>query len=74
MRLAEYALSIDSVNPEIVENIKRIYYDNNFYRIVSRHGSDIMSVTFSPDGKSILTGSQDSTAGSGIFMEMYCSV
>ncbi len=62
LRLAEYAASIDSVNPDIVENLNRIYYDNNFYRIVSRHGSDVMSVAFSPDGKSILTGSQDSTA------------
>jgi WD40 repeat protein/energy-coupling factor transporter ATP-binding protein EcfA2 len=62
LRLAEYAISIDSVNPEIIENLNRIYYDFNFYRIVSRHNSDIMSVAFSPDGKSILTGSQDSTS------------
>jgi WD40 repeat protein len=62
LRLVEYALSIDSVNPDIVENLNRIYYDFNFYRIVSRHESNITSVSFSPDGKSILTGSQDSTA------------
>jgi WD40 repeat protein len=62
LRLAEYAFSIDSVNPEIIENLNRIYYDFNFYRIVATHGSDIMSVAFSPDGKNILTGSQDSTA------------
>jgi WD40 repeat protein len=62
LRLAEYAASIDSVNPEIVENLNRIYYDFNFYKIVSEHSSDVMSVAFSPDGKSILTGSQDSTA------------
>jgi WD40 repeat protein len=62
LRLAEYAASIDSVNPEIVENLNRIYYDNNFYRIVSKQNSDIMAVAFSPDGQSILTGSQDSTA------------
>jgi WD40 repeat protein len=62
LRLAEYAAGIDSVNPDIVENLNRIYYDNNFYKIVSRHESNIISVSFSPDGKRILTGSQDSTA------------
>ena len=61
LRLAEYAASIDSVNPEIVENLNRIYYDFNFYRIVSRHESNITCISFSPDGKNILTGSQDST-------------
>jgi len=62
LRLLEYAAVIDSVNPDIVENLNRIYYDNNFYRIISQHRSSITSVAFSPDGKSILTGSQDSTA------------
>jgi WD40 repeat protein len=62
LRMVEYAAGIDSVNPDIIDNLTRIYYDNNFYRIVSRHESSIMSVAFSPDGKSFLTGSQDSTA------------
>jgi len=62
LRLAEYAASIDSVNPDIIENLNRIYYDFNFYRIVSGHESNIACISFSPDGKSILTGSQDSTA------------
>jgi WD40 repeat protein len=62
LRLAEYAMGTDSTNPDIVDNLNRIYYDFIFYRIVSRHNSDIMSVAFSPDGKKILTGSQDSTA------------
>jgi WD40 repeat protein len=62
LRLVEYAAGIDSVNQDIIDNLNRIYYDNNFYRIVSRHESSIMSVAFSPDGKSFLTGSQDSTA------------
>ena len=62
LRLAEYAASIDSVNPDIVENLNRIYYDFNFYRIVSVHKGNINSIALSPDGKSVLTGSQDSTA------------
>jgi WD40 repeat protein len=61
-RLAEYALSLDQSNPDIIEKFNRIYYDYNFYRIVSRHENNILSVSFSPDGKNILTGSQDSTA------------
>jgi WD40 repeat protein len=62
LRLAEYAAGIDSVNPDIIENLNRIYYDYNFYRIVSVLKSNITSMAFSPDGKSILIGSQDSTA------------
>ncbi|MBP1665818.1 MAG: vgb 1, partial [Bacteroidetes bacterium] len=62
LRLAEYAASIDSVNPDIVENLNRTYNDFNFYRIVSVHKGNINSIALSPDGKSILTGSQDSTA------------
>ena len=62
LRLAEYASSIDSINPDIIKNITRIYYDNNFYKIVSKHEDRIQSVTFSPDGRKILTGSSDKTA------------
>jgi WD40 repeat protein len=61
LRLAEYALSIDTGNPVIFQNLNRIYYDNNFYRIVSRHEDGITSVAYSPDGNSILTGSFDKT-------------
>ena len=62
LRLAEYASVLDSINPDIKENLNRIYYDFNFYRIVSEHKSNITSLAFSPDGNRILTGSQDSTA------------
>ena len=61
LRLAEYALSIDSSNPAIKMNLNRIYSDNNFYKIVSK-STDIYSVAFSSDGRSILTGSADKTA------------
>ena len=62
LRLTEYALSLDPANPNIVENLNGIYSENNFYRIISRHESAVESVVFSPDGRSILTGSYDKTA------------
>lgn len=62
LRLAEYAHSIDSINPDITENLFRIYYDNTFYRIFSIHENYINAIAISPDGMSILTGSADKTA------------
>ena len=61
LRLAEYALSIDSSNPAIKMNLNRIYSNDNFYKIIS-NSSNIFSVAFSPDGNRILTGSWDKTA------------
>jgi WD40 repeat protein len=62
LRLAEFALSIDSTNQDIVKNIKRIYYNNNFYKIIANHKAILSSCAFSPDGQRILTGSWDTTA------------
>jgi WD40 repeat protein len=74
LRLGEYAISIDSTNTDIIKNLFRIYSNNNFYKIFSKYENKISSyqtsystlyissVTFSPDGKSILIGSYDKTA------------
>ncbi len=62
LRLAEYALTLDTTNEKIKDNLRRIYYDNSICQIIAKHESYIISVAFSPDGKTILTGSSDNTA------------
>jgi WD40 repeat protein len=62
LRLAEYALSIDSGNKNIFKNINKIYSENIFYSVAAKHETAVSSAAFSPDGKSILTGSYDNTA------------
>ncbi len=57
LRLAEYAHSLDPGSRDIYQNLNRIYYDNNFYRIIFR--DDISSMAVSPDGERILTGHPD---------------
>jgi WD40 repeat protein len=62
LNLAEYAIRLDSLNKDNIENLNRIYYDNNFYKVISRHDSFINSIAYSPDGKTFLTGSSDKKA------------
>jgi WD40 repeat protein len=61
LRLAEYAISIDSMNPYNIERLNSIYYDidNIFYTIVIRQDSLINAIAVSSDGKNILTGTSD---------------
>ncbi|MGB8491321.1 MAG: hypothetical protein WCE64_09700, partial [Bacteroidales bacterium] len=59
LRLAEYALSLDTTNKTIKQNILSIYSDNNLYSAVEKHSGIINSVAFSPDNSKVLTGSED---------------
>ncbi|MEO8149620.1 MAG: WD40 repeat domain-containing protein [Bacteroidia bacterium] len=62
LRLAQYADSINNHDSTLWQEALRIYRENSFYKIVARDSFPIISVAFSPDGKNILTGSEDSTA------------
>ena len=63
LRIAEYAYSLDTTNKAIYQNMVNIYYNNAICRKVFKgHGDRVSSVSFSPDGQSILTGSRDKTA------------
>lgn len=48
LRVVECALSLDSTNLGIIENLNRIYYDNCFYKNISRL-ENIIKVDISPD-------------------------
>jgi WD40 repeat protein len=61
LRLAEEACRLDK-NQAINDTIYKIYRENIFYKIVAKHKESVNSVAFSPDGKTILTGSKDGTA------------
>lgn len=62
LRLAEYALSLDTGNLNIKYNINNIYNDNNLYSIVARHYGLIYCIAVSSDGTGFVTGSDDRTA------------
>lgn len=60
LRIAEKAWQLDK-NKIVTKSIHKIYLEN-FYKIVAKHEKEVISVAFSPDGKTILTGSGDKTA------------
>jgi len=61
LRLAEQAMAMRS-DPKFKDAAIKIYAENSFYKIAGRHPKKIAAVAFSPDGKTILTGSWDKTA------------
>ncbi len=61
LRIAEKAWRLDK-NSATTETLYKIYRENSFYKIIVKHEELIRFVVISPDGKSILTGSRDSTA------------
>ncbi|MFC2080140.1 hypothetical protein ACFLRQ_01560 [Bacteroidota bacterium] len=61
LRLAVYALDLEE-SENIRQNLYKIYRENTLYKSIAKHEDYIRSVAFSPDGKSILTGSSDNTA------------
>jgi WD40 repeat protein len=54
LRLAQYALSLDTNNTAIINNLNRIYYDNNFYKILFRDNESKPS-QISPDWTKIIS-------------------
>jgi len=61
LRLAEEASKLDQ-NDNITSTLHRIYRENNFYKTVANTGAAIKDAAFSPDGKYVLTGSEDHLA------------
>ena len=65
LRIADYNIKKHPNNPvaitafrEVISSIENKYYK----RIFTGHTAEVFSISFSPDGKSILTGSGDKTA------------
>jgi WD40 repeat protein len=62
-RLAEQAYRTDDTNPNAYGALlKTFYLDYPFYQAVLKHGDNINSARFSPDGKHIVTAGKDKTA------------
>ncbi len=60
LNLAIEAMSLPGYDTFKKDALK-IYRENSFYKIVAKHQLRINSIAFSPDGNSILIGSEDST-------------
>lgn len=61
LRLAEEALKIQPENENAQQVLSNIFNRENFYSQVITHLAPVSSVTYSPDGQNILSGSEDGT-------------
>ena len=59
LRMAEYASSLDSGNMNILNNIEKIYHENNIYSVLADKGYLANSIVFFPDGNKLLAGCSD---------------
>lgn len=58
LRIEEEAIK-KYFKPYFEETAKKIYNENVFYKIINKQPSEITNITYSPDGKSILTGADN---------------
>ncbi|UCH94964.1 MAG: hypothetical protein JSV88_32575 [Candidatus Aminicenantes bacterium] len=63
LRLAEKAKKVWLLgkNKILSNTIDKIYWENNFYKIIAKNKARVLSVAFSPDGKNIIAGYFDGT-------------
>ena len=57
LRLAGIAISKYSQSPGILKDARKIYDENAFYKVILNNSYPVIAVAFSPDGKTVLTGS-----------------